>query len=206
MNVSLSRKATVMVSSWMKTLCSRRSSEKTQTVTFSRHLMTRFFLSVCFIFQYLSRQRPAVSAEMLHYTYAHTHTHTTNINLLSSTNKHWSLCLSFASSIVMICIPSLPQPIHTAAALNRATHTRLPAVSRSTAITPRVEGGKNIFSRQAPCLHRPGLLVRKFTAELQVVINREKIHRGLTDVSNQFIVVFYCAVLCMLTSDKLDIE
>lgn len=182
----------------------------------------------------------------------HTHTHTTNINLLSSTNKHWSLCLSFASSIVMICIPSLPQPIHTAAALHRATHTRLPAVSRSTAITPRVEGGKNsistsvtlwnrcigrwlqqanvswsasacpllcgpktltpdlqqkIFSlRQTPCLHRPGLLVRKFTAELQVVINREKIHRGLTDVSNQFIVGFYCAVLCTLTSDKLDIE
>lgn len=79
---------------------------------------------------------------------------------MSEANKHWRLCLSFAVSISAICIPSLPQPIHTAAILNRAVHTRLPTVSHYsecfTAITPskcRGGGKKNIRISVVGCFN-----------------------------------------------------
>lgn len=64
---------------------------------------------------------------------------------MNDSNKHWGFCLSFAFSISTICIPSLelPQPIQTAAILNRATHTRLPTEGHYCVPWPRLSQANN---------------------------------------------------------------
>lgn len=71
-----------------------------------------------------------------------THKHKTD--LMTDSDKQWGLCLSFASSISTICIPSLqlPQPIQAAAILNRATHARLPTEGHYCAPWPRLSPSK----------------------------------------------------------------
>lgn len=67
---------------------------------------------------------------------------------MTDSNKHWGFCLSFAFSISTICIPSLelPQPIQTAAILNRATHTRLPTEGHYCESWPQLSQAKQLNS------------------------------------------------------------
>lgn len=85
-----------------------------------------------------------------HIQHIHTQTHKHKIDLMTDSNKHWGFCVGCAFSISTICIPSLelPQPIQTAAILNRAMHTRLPTEGHYCVSWPQLSQQSSRHSRK----------------------------------------------------------
>lgn len=98
-------------------------------------------------------------------THLYSHTHKHKIHLMDDSNKHWGFCLSFAFSISTICILSLklPQPIQTAAILNRATHIRLPTEGHYCVSWPRLSQTNNqAVTEERKQLHLSDCLCKKY--------------------------------------------
>lgn len=103
-----------------------------------------------------------------HIQHIHTQTHKHKIDLMTDSNKHWGFCVGFAFSISTICIPSLelPQPIQTAAILNRAMHTRLPTEGHYCVSWPQLSQTNNqAVTAERKQLHFYGCLCKRFSLD-----------------------------------------